>query len=214
MKKLIRAKDVEEAVGKGVKEIPVMSNTIITPSAKDIAQASGVEFVTQTPQTNQIANSKSSNSSQNGLDSEMVYNVLKTLMEKGMLEELMNSLPVPSKFISESADGLKVIRGNSVKYDNVKTNCPNSQVYSQELIKKDDSQLRAGLLKIEQSKYDPEIAQQEINYVIEGTVTTTINGKSLVANPGDVIYIPSNSKITRESDKVKLLYVTYPASKY
>ncbi|WP_353893520.1 cupin domain-containing protein [Proteinivorax hydrogeniformans] len=213
MKKLIRANDVEEAVSNGVKEIAIKTNTIITPSAKDIAQASGVKFVTHTSQNKELTKSESSNFCQNGLDSEMVYNVFKTLMEKGMLEELLNSLSAPKKFTSESVNGLKVIRGNTVKYDTVDTNCPNSKVYCQELINSNESNLSAGFLKIEQSKYDLKVKQQEINHVIEGSVTTTIDGKSLAANPGDVIYIPSGSQITRESDNAKLLYVTYPASK-
>ncbi|AKL96454.1 ethanolamine utilization protein EutQ [Clostridium aceticum] len=223
MKKLICAKDVETAEKQGQKIIYIDSNTIITPSAKDVAQACGIVFSTEAPvcetkpaceekAPEMIKVSESVKACGDGLDSEMIYKLLKAMMDKGLLSGILDSIVNP-KYVAESAsNGLKVVRGNSVKFDALDTGDPDAKVSYQELISKDESSMRAGFLMIDDSKFDRELTCQEINYVIEGALTVTIDGKPLTAYPGDVVYIPSDSKVTRASSgKAKVFYVTHPA---
>ncbi|AOY74593.1 cupin domain-containing protein [Clostridium formicaceticum] len=217
MKKLICAKDVEVAEGQGKKVIYIDSNTIITPSAKDVAQACGIAFSTETPTCEEKATeakvSEAVKACEDGLDSEMIYKLLKAMMDQGLLNGILDSIVNP-KYVAESAfNGLKVIRGNSVKFDVFDTGDPDAKVSYQELISKDESSMCAGFLAIDDSKFDRELTYQEINYVIEGALTVTIDGKTLTAYPGDVVYIPSGSKVTwASSGKAKVFYVTYPAN--
>lgn len=218
MKKLICAGDVEAAQSEGKKVIYIDKKTIITPSAKDIALAYGIEFSIETPvyqssTTCKTSTNEATKTYSEGLDSEMIYKLLNAMMDKGLLNGVLDSIINPKPYIAESAsNGLKVIRGNSVKLDAFNTGNPNSKVYCQEIISKDESSMSAGLLTIDHSKFDREIVYEEINYVIEGTLTVTIDGKTLTANSGDIIYIPSGSKVTwGSSDKAKVLYVTYPS---
>lgn len=214
MKKLICAKDVEAAKKQGEKIVYIDSNTIITPSAKDIARFSGIEFSTEEKATEPVKVPELTKACEGELDSEMIYKLLKTMMNKGLLNEILDSISNPKPYVAESAyNGLKVVRGNSVKFDVFDTGNPDANVSYQELISKDESSMSAGFLTIDHSKFDWELTYEEIDYVIEGTVTVTINGKTLTAYPGDVLYVPSGSKVTWGSnDKAKLFYVTYPAN--
>ena len=73
MKTLICAKDVEVAQSQGKKVIYIDSNTIITPSAQDIAKACEIEFSQKI-----VSETKSSGIAKacdGMLDSEMIYNL-------------------------------------------------------------------------------------------------------------------------------------------
>jgi ethanolamine utilization protein EutQ len=212
MKKLISVKDVEASVKQGEKVIYIDSNTIITPAAKDSAKACGIEFssekecYTEKP----IDPAKACGGE---IDSNMIYSVLKTLVDKGLLNGMFENIPVEPFHAERDSGGFKLVRGNSVKLDVFDTGNPDNKVFYQELISKDDSSMSAGFLTIEKSSFEWELCYEEIDYVIEGTLTITINGKTFTAYPGDVISIPSGSKVVWSSpDKAKLFYTTYPAN--
>ncbi len=222
MKKLICVKDVEALVKQGQKIFYIDSNVIITPSAKDVAKANGIEFSTEAPvcevQT-PVCDVKPSEAAKvcgNDMDSEVVFKVFKTMMEKGLLQEMFNCFNSQKNtpYVAESdCGGLKVVRGNTVKMDVFDTGNPNAKAYYQELVSKDESKMSAGFLTIENSRFDWELTYEEIDYVIEGTLTIEINGKTFTAYPGDVLFVPSGSKVVWGSpDKARVFYTTYPAN--
>lgn len=217
MKKLICAKDIENAQKEGRKVIYIDSNTIITPSAKDAARNSGIEFSTE-----QIECSLKENTCcevkpcetkicDDEIDSEMIYKVLRALMDKGLLSGVMDILS-NKPYVSEvDSTGLKVVRGSSVRYDALDTGNSNNKVFYQEIINsKDGSSMNAGFITIEDCNFDWETACQEIYYVVEGTLTVKAGEKVYTANPGDSVFFPKGAKITFGSpDKMKAFYVTY-----
>ena len=221
MKRLICARDVEIAKGEGKKEIYVDGNTLITPSAKDAAVATGILFTATPPipEPKEIPGAIQPASGEKpqamGLDGEVIYQLLKTLINKGMLNEILESLKAPKSFEAEFAGhGAKVVRGHSVKYDVFDTGTPGAKVTYQELINQDEASMSAGFLTIDHSQFDWELTYQEIDYVLEGTLTVTIDGKTLTAYPGDVVYVPAGAKVTWGSpDLAKVFYVTYPVIK-
>lgn len=212
MKRLISAKDVEVFVKEGKKIFHIESDTIITPSAKDVAKASGIEFSTA-PETCCVVASEPLKACMPGVDSDMFYNVLKAMMDKGLLQGILDSAS-DKPYASESdCGGLKVVRGSSVKMDYFDTGNPDNKVYYQELVSKDESQMSAGFLTIEKSSFEWDLTYEEIDYVIEGTLTVTINGKTFTACAGDVLFVPSGSKVIWGSpDKARIFYTTYPAN--
>lgn len=220
MKKLICAKDVEELNKQGKKVFPIDCKTIITPSAKDAAKLYGIKFSDNPACCEETlvgsACEKISEVAANcgtGIDSNMIFNVLKTLVDQGMLKGLLENVPSLPYNYEKGPNGLKVVRGNTVKMDYFDTGIPSNKVYYQELISKEDASMSAGFLTIEESKFDWELCYEEIDYVIEGTLTLTIDGKTYTAYPGDVLFVPSGSKVVWGSpDKAKLFYVTYPAN--
>ena len=49
--------------------------------------------------------------------------------------------------------------------------------------------------------------------MIEGTLTVTIDGTTYTAHAGDVLFVPSGSKVTWGSpNKARVFYATYPAN--
>lgn len=215
MKKLICIKDIETLIKQGETKFYVDDNVIITPSAKDLAKANGIVFSTEVPKC-EVQNSEIPKVCADGMDSEMLLSFFKSMMEKGLLQEMLNCLKKDKDmpYVSEcDSGGLKVVRGNTVKMDVFDTGNPNAKAYYQELVSKNESKMSAGFLVIENSKFDWELTYEEIDYVIEGTLTIEINGKTFTAYPGDVLFVPSGSKVVWGSpDKARVFYSTYPAN--
>jgi len=211
MKKLISVKDVEDLDKQGKKVFYIDSNTIITPSAKDTAELCGIKFSFETNCCEGVSGSEKACDGE--IDSNMIYTVLKTMLDKGLLKGMMDSDPNQPYLAERDSGGLKLVRGNTVKFDYFDTGNQNNKVYYQELISKDDSKMSAGFLTIEKSSFEWELYYEEIDYVIEGTLTITINGKTFTAYPGDVLFVPSGSKVVWGSpDKARIFYTTYPAN--
>lgn len=215
MKKLICAKDIEAVILKGEKTLYVDGSEIITPSAQDLAKNNGIVFTAEAPAPKVQDLGVNKTPSIDGMDSEMLLNFFRKMMDKGLLEEMLQCLKQKNLPFEAECDpnGLKVVRGNTVKMDVFDTGNPNAKAYFQELVSKKESKMSAGFLVIENSKFDWELTYEEIDYVIEGTLTVEINGKTYTAYPGDVLFVPSGSKVVWGSpDKARVFYTTYPAN--
>jgi ethanolamine utilization protein EutQ len=218
MKKLICASDVQALVKKGQKLFYTDCDTIITLAAKDEAHTLGVEFTTD-PTAVEKNDCKDKTTQQNNecaaeIDSTMIYKVLQAMMNSGLLKGVLD--PTPEKPYTAECDpsGVKVVRGKSVKMDYFDTDNPSNKVYFQELIHKEECSMSAGFLTIDHSSFDWELCYDEIDMILEGTVSVTINGKTLTANQGDVLLVPKGSKVTWgcKSECGRLFYATYPAN--
>jgi ethanolamine utilization protein EutQ len=213
MKKLISVKEVEDWKKQGQKQVYIEGNTIITPAAKDAAKVHGVEFCFEKP-CSEEESSEPAIDSGTETDSNMIYTFIKTMVEKRLKEEgLFDHTPDTPYLAERDQEGLKLVRGNSVKFAELNTGNPNNKVFCQDVISKEDSTMSAGFLTIEKSSFEWDFSYEEIDYVIEGTMTITINGKTFTANAGDVVCIPSGSKVVWGSpDKAIIFYTTYPAN--
>lgn len=215
MKKLICAKDIETFLKEESKVFYISDDMIITPSAKDLAKANGIEFLNEVCKCEVKTSDTLKNCSEN-IDCEKFLELFKSMMQKGILQEMLDCLKkeknMPYDFEADSS-GLKVVRGNTVKMDVFDTGDPDVKAYFQELVSKDESKISAGFLVIENSSFPWELTYEEIDYVIEGTLTIEINGKKFTAYPGDVLFVPSGSKVVWGSpDKARIFYATYPAN--
>lgn len=222
MKKLICVKDIEAAEKQGQKIFYIDCDTIITPSAKDAARACGLEFSTDAPVCEAKASEPAKTCQEKAcepekacdvaMDSDMIYKVFKTMMEKGLLNGMFDSVTQQKPYIAEKdACGLKIVRGNSVKLDVLDTGNKDDKVFYQEIINKDDGcSMNAGFITIEGCNFDWETACQELYYVVEGTLTVTVEGKVYTAHPGDSVFFPKGAKLAFGSpDKMKAFYTTY-----
>lgn len=208
MKKLICAEDIENAKDRGEKIFYIDCNTIITPLAIDAAKNYEIEF------SNEIETCEVDYASKDKMDMDMIYKVFKAMMDRGILKDMMDLICEKPYIAETDCGGLKVIRGNSVKFKELDTKNPNTKVFYRELIGEGDCPINAGFLTIDDSSFDWELEYEEIDYIIEGTLKVIINGREFIAYSGDVIYIPSGSKISLSSpDKAKLFYTTYQLNK-
>ena len=223
MKKLICSNDIQEAIRKGLKVLCVDDNTIITASAEDEAKAAGIEITygNQTccepavSYTTCAPTESTSQGCESEISSELIYKVLKKLSDKGMLGDMFcNTTTAPDApyLCEKDPSGLKVVRGKTVRMDEFFEGNP--RVTYQELIDKNDSKISSGILEIDHDTYEWTLNYYENDYVLEGTMTVTINGRSYTANAGDCIFIPNGATVVMGSKDhyCKVFYNTYPSN--
>ncbi|MEW6696611.1 MAG: cupin domain-containing protein [Bacillota bacterium] len=216
MKKLVCADEVRAAAEKGQKVFCVECSTIITPAAKDLAKELGVEFAADSCATGNPIGSglQKKGKPSKEIDRDLVYQIVKAVLANSLLA----SVPAPSldpAFLTDGdpKSGLKIVRGRTVKYEAFDTGDPGTKVCYREVINKNDSQMSAGFLTIEKSSFEWELCYEEIDIVLEGSLSVTINGETYTACQGDVLFLPKGSKVTwSSSEYAKLFYVTYPAN--
>ncbi|ABO51768.1 transcriptional regulator [Desulforamulus reducens MI-1] len=215
MKKLVCADEVKAAAEKGHKIFCVDCHTIITPAAKDLAKELGVDFATGSSaagnHTGKDGGLPKKDSRENEIDPDMIYQVVKAVLAN----KLLASVPAPTPFRTdyEPKSGLKIVRGRTVNYETFDTGDLSTNVAYREVVSKDDSQMSAGFLTIEKSSFEWELCYEEIDIILEGSLSITINGETYHAHQGDVLFVPKGSKVTwSSSEYVKLFYVTYPAN--
>ena len=228
MKKLVCVNEVKTAAAKGQKTFFVGCGTIITPAARDLARELGVEFSAGSVGC-AAGNTGSDNGTDHGcgdsdpekkenrdseLNRDVIYQVVKALLSSKLLNNVSGSVP-ESPFLTdgEPGNGLKIVRGRTVNFETFNTGNPGDHVAYREVVSKNDSRMSAGFLTIEKSSFAWELGYEEIDMVLEGSLTITINNQTYEACQGDVLFVPKGSKVTwSSSGYVKLFYVTYPAN--
>lgn len=209
MKKVICAEDIQILAKQGQKKFCIEPGAILTPSAIDAAKAADIE-ICAADLKNEVLDTKTSTSDEQ-ITSDFIYGALKSMLDKGLL----NTIPCGSNE-SFSADsdksGLKLVYGKTVNLDTLDTGTPGTKASYKEVIgSSDGSHMGAGFLEIDKSTFEWELSgYEEIDYVIEGTLTVSVNGTPYTGHPGDVFFIPSGSKVVWSSlDKAKMFYATY-----
>lgn len=218
MKKLVCVSEVKAAAAKGQKICCIDSRTIITPAAKDLAQELGMEFIADSSAAaNHIGSSSGLQQKDNRkkeIDKDIIYQVVKAVLANRLLTSVAAPSPA-APFLTECdhKSGLKIVRGRTVAFEDFDTGDPSTNVAYREVVSKDDSEMSAGFLTIEKSSFDWELCYEEIDIVLEGSLSITINGETYYACQGDVLFVPKGAKVTwGSSGYVKLFYVTYPAN--
>lgn len=97
--------------------------------------------------------------------------------------------------------------------DRLDTGHERDQVYTHDVFTLAQSpRLGCGLMVMEKTTFDWTLNYDEIDYVIEGALTIISGGRSVTAEPGEIILIPKGSKIQFSvPESARFLYVTYPA---
>lgn len=212
---MICAKDIEALKKKGDTTLYVDEKTILTPSAKDAVKAAGIEIVEGSPAAACSPDAPAAPSAEGEISSDMIYQALKAMLSKGMLNGVLEDAVgrAEAPYLSEShVSGLKLVRGNTVKMENLDVGVPGAKVCYQEMVGKGEATTSAGFLEIENSQFDWELEYEETDYVVEGTMTVTVNGQTFTAHAGDMFFLPKGSKVVMGSpDKCKVFYTTYPA---
>lgn len=93
------------------------------------------------------------------------------------------------------------------------TGNPAHKVYTRDLLTLEESpRLGMGLMVMEDTTFDWHLGYDEVDYIIEGTLTIITEGRRVSAGPGEIIFIPKDSDIQFSVEgKARFLYVTYPA---
>lgn len=208
MKALITAAELKKATENHETIFYVQADSIITPSAKDIAKDLGIQIIVGSApelmqdEINTPCNPVALPSS--GLDPNLVARIIGEVMAS------LNLSKQPPRLIKEvDPCGLRLAKGDSVIFENYDTGNPRDKVKIKELFNsRESSNVSAGFMTLEGTSYSTLIKHDELNYIIDGTLNCSVNGKTYIGKPGDTFFIPADTKITfSTSHNVRLFYV-------
>jgi ethanolamine utilization protein EutQ len=111
-------------------------------------------------------------------------------------------------------DRIRLIEGESVVFENFDTgNAKDKVTFKEVLTIEECPNMATGFLRIEESSFDWYLGYDELDYVIEGTLDITYNGKTYTGHAGDVIFIPKETAVTFSSPNYcKFFFAAYPAN--
>ncbi|MBO0446923.1 hypothetical protein JZO78_11250 [Enterococcus ureilyticus] len=183
MKKLICAKDIEKLHSKKEQVIFIDKETIITPSAKDLAEDYQMSFKMGVSENkNLLANTQK-------VSKEYLVTLLKKLLKEAGITDFTES---PFEY-QEHSGGLKIIRGSTVKLSPL--NNENNGLRYQEILTSEENNFELGILEIENSQFYQEDRLESVNYVVNGELHVTIDGITYDAYQGDIVFAPKHSAI-------------------
>lgn len=97
--------------------------------------------------------------------------------------------------------------------DRLNTGNSEDVVYTKDLFSLNESpRLGCGIMEMKETTFEWELGYDEIDYVIEGTLSIISGDKTVTAHAGELILIPKGSKIKFSvPGYARFIYVTYPA---
>lgn len=94
------------------------------------------------------------------------------------------------------------------------TGNPADRVWTRDLFTLEEApRLGCGLMVMERTTFPWTLTYDEMDYVIEGRPDILVDGQTVSAGPGEVLYIPKDTSIQFSvRDKARFLYFVYPAN--
>ncbi len=134
-------------------------------------------------------------------------------IEKTELENLVRQI-VKEKMCSCGVKAVKIPEIPVRESDRLDTGNPLHKVYTRDVFSLSESpRLGCGIMEMTDTTFDWTLQYDEIDYVIDGTLSIHCNGTTTTARAGEVILIPKGSSIQFSVNGFsRFLYVTYPAN--
>ncbi|MBX4261858.1 cupin domain-containing protein [Clostridium estertheticum] len=138
--------------------------------------------------------------------------LLEDMVRKIITESLSKEKCEFDKHVDPS--GVMSVKLNTVKLCKFDTGKEGDDVLLKDVVTLEESpRLGCGLMEMKETRFDWTLKYDEIDYVIDGTLEVNIEGRKVIANKGEIILIPKNSKIEFSAPNyAKFMFVTYPAN--
>lgn len=135
-------------------------------------------------------------------------NIDKTEIEK-LVRQIVNEKLTPC--------GVKCVKIPQIpvrESDRLDTGNPSHKVYTRDVFDLSESpRLGCGIMEMTDTTFDWTLKYDEIDYVIDGTLSINCNGKTITAHAGELILIPKGSTIQFSvTGFSRFIYITYPAN--
>lgn len=217
MGKTVNANTLREfiATSSSGKDVHLPEDSVLTPSAKDLAKEMGLNicrggvqvasFASQQGPTS-IAGKKevASAASRESCCAQPANLEMETMVRQAMADYMKPACPNPHAVHFKAA--------NLVHQDFDKAP-PGQKVTMTDVITARDSNLAAGFMKYDHSQLPWHVTYDEMDYVIEGEFVLKVNEQVFHAGPGDVLYIPKDSQVVFASPSTcTVFYAIYPAN--
>lgn len=138
---------------------------------------------------------------------------IEKLVREVIGQELGKSVSSARQVDKSGVMAVKLPLFNVTEEHRLDTGNPAHKVYTRDLLSLEESpRLGMGLMVMEDTTFDWHLGYDEVDYIIEGSLSILINGNKITAGPGEIIFIPKDSDIKFSVEgKARFLYVTYPA---
>ncbi|MFV0503950.1 MAG: ethanolamine utilization protein EutQ [Lachnospirales bacterium] len=135
------------------------------------------------------------------------------LIEDVVRRILKDTLNPSNNYKTIDKSGIIAIDTKKVKTEKFPFSIPTDKVTLRDVLTLEESpRMGLGVMEIDNDQLEWTLKYDEVDYIIEGTLEIIVDGRSIVANEGQMIYIPKNSKIIFKSpNKSRFIYVVYPA---
>lgn len=109
--------------------------------------------------------------------------------------------------------GIMSVQLPLIKPEPFNTGKPGDRVFLKDCVSLEESpRLGFGIMEMDKSTFPWTLNYDEVDYIIEGSLEILIDGRKVVGNAGDAIFIPKGSTITFSAPNfARFLYVVYPA---
>ena len=140
-------------------------------------------------------------------------NALEKLVRQVLLEKL-GGTPVPERPAAHGVRSVAVPRLEVREADRLDTGRSGDRVWTRDLFTLEEApRLGCGLMVMERTTFPWTLTYDEMDYVIEGRLDILVDGQTVSAGPGEVLYIPKDTSIQFSvRDKARFLYFVYPAN--
>jgi ethanolamine utilization protein EutQ len=138
--------------------------------------------------------------------------VIEEIIRKIINEKLGQTTPEFEKH--RDASGIMSIKTSTVKPEKFDTGKEGDKVLLKDVLTLEESpRLGCGIMEMEETSFAWTLKYDEVDYIIDGTLEVDIDGRKVVGNKGDIIFIPKNSSIHfTVPNYARFMYVTYPAN--
>lgn len=137
---------------------------------------------------------------------------IEEIIRRLISEQLGKVAPEFEKHVDPS--GIMSIKTSTVKPEKFDTGKEGDKVYLKDVLTLEESpRLGCGVMEMDQTSFAWTLKYDEVDYIIDGTLEIDIDGRKVVGNKGDLIFIPKNSSIHfTVPDHARFVYITYPAN--
>ncbi|MDQ4428906.1 ethanolamine utilization acetate kinase EutQ [Yokenella regensburgei] len=221
MKTLVTANDVRDSHVRGeTRLVAPRSRSIITPEAREVAEALGLVLVEDDTVSAPAGDEKTERQRIREAiiaelpEGQFTESLVAQLLEKVMKEREAVGGEVTPAFTSVTGKGgIKVVTGSSVSFGRFAGAEPHSVGLTDLITAEDGSSMAAGFMQWENAFFPWTLNYDEIDMVLEGELHVRHEGETMVAKAGDVMFIPKGSAIEFGTpSSVRFLYVAWPAN--
>jgi len=185
------------------KAILLEEDSVLTPSAKDLAKELGITITKGRQEIVSHGRKVHGTSEVKDVDSEKNADLKEAVLK------IMSEVLKPA---CENPKATHVV-GKNVVIQRFLEAPPGQKVGLVDVIDARVGNLASGFMTFDHSRLPWFLNYDEVDYIIEGDFVLEVEGKVFRAVAGDVVYIPKGSKVVFSSPTFcKVFYATYPAN--
>jgi len=197
------------------KDIVLEEDSVLTPSAKDLAKELGIT-ITKGRQEIVSQQVSAQSAGQHGNPQSPGKTTAEVIGSETQNEDLKKTVQkILSEVLKPACENPKAthVAGKNVVVQPFSEAPPGQKVGLVDVIDARVGNLASGFMTFDHSRLPWFLNYDEVDYIIEGDFVLEVDGQVFRAVAGDVIYIPKGSQVVFSSPTFcKVFYATYPAN--